>query len=116
MGEERDAAAVWGRLRSEPEAWLRFLFREAPRVPFYLGCGVVILFGGWWATWGGIPLPFRGYSLQRVYVGEVVAFTAFGISWLAASWDLVGRLGRRATLNSPAETADAPVDVTTPPA
>ena len=46
---------------------------------------------------GRIPLPFRGYSLQRVYVGEVVAFTAFGISWLAASWDLVGRLGRRAT-------------------
>jgi hypothetical protein len=116
MGEERDAAAVWGRLRSEPVGWTRFLLREAPRVPFYLGCGVLILLGGWWATWGGIPLPFRGYSLQRVYVGEVVAFTAFGISWLAASWDLVGQLGRRATLNGPAATANAPVDVTTPPA
>ena len=116
MGEERDAAAVWGRLRSEPRGLPRFLLREAPRVPFYLGCGVVILFGGWWATWGGVPLPFRGYSLQRVYVGEVVAFTAFGISWLAASWDLVGQLGRRASRSSPAETAAAPVDVTTPPA
>ena len=55
MGEERDAAAVWSRLRSEPVGWTRFLFTEAPRVPFYLGCGVVILFGGWWATWAGSP-------------------------------------------------------------
>jgi hypothetical protein len=84
---------VWDHVRSTPRTMGRLVVIEAPRVPFYLACAALILFGGWWAKWGGVSIPFRGQFLHRVYVGEVIAFTAFGVSWLAASWDLIKQLG-----------------------
>jgi hypothetical protein len=63
--------------------------RRARRVVLYLALGAVILLAGVWAMLGWrLPLPLTRYTMGSVYVGEVIAFTAFGIAWLAAGKDL----------------------------
>ncbi|MET7280751.1 hypothetical protein ABZS29_21105 [Kribbella sp. NPDC005582] len=70
---------------------------------------------GTWAKVGpDLSLPFRDLRLGATYVGEVVAFLAFGIAWLASSKDLepgtfsqrVGRMVKSAagTLGIPQKT------------
>jgi predicted membrane channel-forming protein YqfA (hemolysin III family) len=59
------------------------------RVRLYVAMGVLILLAGLWAKFGvGLSLPFGDLRLGKTYVGEVVAFLAFGIAWLASGRDL----------------------------
>jgi hypothetical protein len=59
------------------------------RVLLYLAMGVLILLAGLWAKFGvDLSLPFRDLRLGSTYVGEVVAFLAFGIAWIASGKDL----------------------------
>lgn len=92
-GRNRDVGTVRARLhRSKVSVW-RYLAKGLPpagpprRVPLYLAMSVTILLGGIWAQWGrDISL---GVTLGKTYVGEIVAFTAFGIAWIASAKDLL---------------------------
>ena len=55
----------------------------------YLAMCVLILLAGAWAKFGtDLPLPFTEYRFGPTYVGEVVAFTAFGVAWMVSGKDL----------------------------
>jgi hypothetical protein len=76
-------------------------------VPFIIHgmCGLLILIAGAWAFLGA---DFGG--LTRLYVGEVAAVWAFGISWLLAGWRVTAPARHstpRATTQGPSPTADA---------
>ncbi len=59
------------------------------RVPLYLAMGLLILLAGAWAKFGAkLPIPFTEYTLGPTYVGEVVAFSAFGVAWMVSGKDL----------------------------
>jgi hypothetical protein len=59
------------------------------RVPLYLAMSLLILVAGAWAKFGAdLPIPFTEDKLGKTYVGEVVAFTAFGVAWMVSGKDL----------------------------
>lgn len=106
--ESSNVTRVWDRLKALDVPWWKYLWSGIPaqqvvgpmpdtpklpppkkRVPLYLAMSVLILLAGAWAKIGpDLSLPFRDLRLGATYVGEVVAFLAFGIAWLASGKDL----------------------------
>ncbi|MEV6285760.1 hypothetical protein [Kribbella sp. NPDC051770] len=89
-----DVVRVRERLRELGVSLGRYLWSGVPngpapkkRVRLYLAMGVLILLAGVWAKFG-VALSFADLRLGKTYVGEVVAFLAFGVAWLAAGKDL----------------------------
>ncbi|TCC33200.1 DUF998 domain-containing protein [Kribbella speibonae] len=98
-----DVKRVRGRLKElKVPAW-KYLWSGVPateqampaprrRVLLYIAMGILILLAGLWAKVGvELSLGFNDLRLGATYVGEVVAFLAFGIAWLAAGKDLEPR-------------------------
>ncbi|MFC5267193.1 DUF998 domain-containing protein [Kribbella qitaiheensis] len=95
-----DVKSVWAELKHREISIWTYLWRgirdpkeEAPppkrRVPLYLAMGILILLAGAWAKFGvDLPLPLTEFRLGPTYVGEVVAFTAFGVAWMVSGKDL----------------------------
>ncbi|WP_435741407.1 hypothetical protein [Nocardioides sp. SYSU DS0663] len=68
--------------------------RRGGRVLIHQVCGAVILAAVAWAGLGFL-LPLDIGWLTSLYLGEVVAVWAFGVSWLAKGHDLRRLFGRR---------------------
>jgi hypothetical protein len=103
-----DVKRVWDRLKTLKVPLWRYLWSGIPgrqadgpqpdrpvlpppkkRVLLYLAMGVLILLAGLWAKFGiELSMPFRNLHLGATYIGEVVAFLAFGIAWLTSGKDL----------------------------
>lgn len=92
-GNNRNVGAVRARLAAEGVPVWRYLvsgLRDVGpprRVLLYLTMAVAILLGGIWARWGADISV--GVTLGNTYVGEIVAFTAFGVAWIASAKDLL---------------------------
>jgi hypothetical protein len=75
---------------------------------FHRICGSVILLGVAWVVVGNLA-SLEPFSLEPLYVGEVVSVYAFGASWMVKSYDLFKRLfGRVTALLTSGTTAPTP--------
>lgn len=126
-GEDRDVRCVYRAVRERGVGLWDYLLHgvsvpddahggagvQPPRrrAMAYAAFGALIVLGGAWALVGpDVSVPGVG-TFGEVYVGEVLAFTAFAAAWLTASreWDVlhgVARTIRRGVLGGRSREAD----------
>ena len=97
-GRQRNVGAVRQKLRERQVGlWTYVLHgisngnKPAPRrrTLLYVASTVTMLLAIVWKFLGiDLAVPFTPYSLAPLYVTEFVSFNAFGVAWVASSWDM----------------------------